>query len=125
MVVITGASSGIGEALAHEFYKQGCKVVLCARRREELERVKLDLLKKHPTVPTYPPVVVVADLSDLDSLEGVVNQIIDITGHIDFLINNGGISNRGSVIDTNNDVFFRVMTVNYFGAVALTKGKEI
>ncbi|KAF2880702.1 hypothetical protein ILUMI_25473 [Ignelater luminosus] len=121
VVVITGASSGIGEALAHEFYKQGCKVVLCARRQEELERVKLDLLQKHPTVPTYPPVVVPTDLSDINSLEGIVNQIIDITGHIDFLINNGGISNRGSVIDTNNDVFIRIMTVNYFGAVALTK----
>lgn len=46
-MVITGASSGIGEALAHVFYEYGCKVVLAARRRNELERVKADLLAKN------------------------------------------------------------------------------
>lgn len=47
MVVITGASSGIGEALAHAFYEQGSKVVLAARRKPELERVKQDLKSKN------------------------------------------------------------------------------
>lgn len=47
MVVITGASSGLGEALAHTFYKNGCKVVLTARRKDELERVRKDLLETH------------------------------------------------------------------------------
>lgn len=47
VVVITGASSGLGEALAHNFYVAGCKVVLAARRREELERVRTDLLEIH------------------------------------------------------------------------------
>lgn len=47
MVVITGASSGLGEALAHSFYRAGCKVVLAARREEELERVRTDLLETH------------------------------------------------------------------------------
>lgn len=48
MVIITGASSGLGEALAHTFYMAGCKVILCARRQEELERVRKDLLECHP-----------------------------------------------------------------------------
>lgn len=47
VVVITGASSGLGEALAHTFYVAGCKVVLAARRKEELERVRKDLLELH------------------------------------------------------------------------------
>lgn len=47
MVVITGASSGLGEALAHTFYRSGCKVVLAARRKEELDRVRTDLLEMH------------------------------------------------------------------------------
>lgn len=47
VVLITGASSGLGEALAHTFYVAGCKVVLCARRQEELERVRKDLLHLH------------------------------------------------------------------------------
>lgn len=44
---ITGASSGLGEALAHAFYEQGCRVILAARRKEELERVKQELMKSH------------------------------------------------------------------------------
>lgn len=47
VVLITGASSGLGEALAHTFYVAGCKVVLAARRHEELERVRKDLLQLH------------------------------------------------------------------------------
>jgi dehydrogenase/reductase SDR family member 7B len=47
VVVITGASSGLGEALAHTFYIAGCKVVLCARQQNELERVRKDLLQQH------------------------------------------------------------------------------
>ena len=47
MVVITGASSGLGESMAHAFYLAGCKVVLAARREEELERVRKDLLETH------------------------------------------------------------------------------
>lgn len=47
MVLVTGASSGLGEALAHCFYERGCKVILAARRVDELERVKYDLLHKN------------------------------------------------------------------------------
>lgn len=47
MVLITGASSGLGEALAHAFYSAGCRVILAARRKNELERVKKDLLESH------------------------------------------------------------------------------
>lgn len=52
-MIITGASSGLGEALAHTFYMAGCKVVLCARRKEELERVRKDLLECHPVSLYY------------------------------------------------------------------------
>jgi dehydrogenase/reductase SDR family protein 7B len=45
--MITGASSGLGESLAHSFYKAGCRIILAARRKEELERVRSDLLTKH------------------------------------------------------------------------------
>ncbi|XP_044268371.1 dehydrogenase/reductase SDR family protein 7-like isoform X2 [Tribolium madens] len=121
VVVITGASSGLGEALAHEFYKQGCQVVLCARRRQELERVRSDLLRTHPTVPTIPPIIQPLDLSDINSLPSHVEKILAITGRIDILINNGGVSHRGSVITTQPDVDIKIMLVNYFGAVALTK----
>lgn len=122
VVVITGASSGLGEAIAHEFYRRGCLVVLCARRKDELDRVRTDLLHSHCNVHTHSPIVMPLDLSDLDSLPQVIQNVTTITGHIDILINNGGISNRGTVLDKNISVDLKVMQVNYFGTVALTKG---
>lgn len=62
------------------------------------------------------------DLSDLKTVPEHVNQIIDIFGHVDILINNGGISVRCDVVSSNVDVDFRVMLVNYFGSVAMIKG---
>lgn len=121
VVMITGASSGLGESLAHSFYKAGCRVILSARRQNELERVRNDLLAMHVTVPTYPPVILPLDLSDLNSLPERITQALAIFGHIDILIHNGGISNRGDVLSTNVDVAIKVMVVNYFGQMALTK----
>ncbi|XP_044750203.1 dehydrogenase/reductase SDR family protein 7-like [Coccinella septempunctata] len=121
VVVITGASSGLGEALAHQFYKEGCIVVLCARRRQELDRVKNDLVSLPCSTPNHTPIIVPLDLSDINSLPGVVDKILSITKKIDILVNNGGISHRGSVLDTKLEVDMKIMTVNYFGSVALTK----
>ncbi|XP_060518877.1 dehydrogenase/reductase SDR family protein 7-like isoform X2 [Cylas formicarius] len=121
VVVITGASSGLGEALAHEFYKHGCLVVLCARRRQELERVREDLLHTHSNMTTYPPVIMPLDLGDIRELPRHVEKILAITGKIDILVNNGGCSSRGSVLDTSIEVDEKIMLVNYFGTVAMTK----
>lgn len=63
------------------------------------------------------------DLADLNSLPEKIDQIIKIFGHIDILINNGGVSVRADVISTAMDVDIKVMLVNYFGTVAMTKGK--
>lgn len=121
VVVITGASSGLGEALAHTFYMAGCKVVLCARRQEELERVRKDLLECHPRVPTHPPVVLPLDLSDLNSIPEKIKQVLEIFDHVDILINNGGISVRSDIVSSSVDIDIKVMLVNYFGSVAMTK----
>ncbi|GJQ69692.1 hypothetical protein Trydic_g22264 [Trypoxylus dichotomus] len=102
VVVITGASSGLGEALAHEFYKRGCQLVLCS-------------------LPTHHPIIMPMDLSDINSLSNIVHDILELTGRIDILVNNGGISHRGSVLETKPDVDIKIMLVNYFGAAALTK----
>ncbi len=64
------------------------------------------------------------DLSDLYSLPAKVDEILAIFGHIDILINNGGISVRADVVTTSMDVDIKVMLVNYFGSVAMTKGKS-
>ena len=63
------------------------------------------------------------DLSDLNTLPDRVRQALAIFGHIDILVNNGGVSNRGDVLSTDAEVFKRIMVVNYFGTMVLTKGQ--
>lgn len=121
VVVITGASSGLGEALAHVFYKVGCKLVLISRRKEELERVKNNLMRSYFTTPIYPPVILPIDITDITSLQIEVAKIIDIYEKIDILINNAGIAYRGEIINTNMDVNIKIMLTNYFAQIGLTK----
>ncbi|XP_054733490.1 dehydrogenase/reductase SDR family protein 7-like [Anastrepha obliqua] len=121
VVLITGASSGLGEALAHTFYKSGCKVILAARRVEELERVKRDLLALDASAVTYPPVVLPLDLAELKEIPDFGRNALSVYNKIDILINNGGISVRATAISSAVDVDLKVMVVNYFGSVALTK----
>lgn len=79
----------------------------------------------HSTVPTYPPIIVPLDLNELETIPNHVEKILGITGRIDILINNGGVSQRGSAISTSFDVDLRIMYINYLGTVALTKGKKL
>ncbi|KAH8267793.1 hypothetical protein KR026_006876 [Drosophila bipectinata] len=120
VVLITGASSGLGESLAHVFYRAGCKVILAARRTQELERVKKDLLALDVD-PAYPPTVLALDLAELNSIPEFVTRVLSVYNQVDILINNGGISVRADVASTAVDVDLKVMVVNYFGSVALTK----
>lgn len=124
VVVITGASSGIGEALAHQFYSAGCRVVLASRRVGELERVRSDLLRKtSDDIRFIRPDIVQLDLLELDKIPAKCAQILEQCKHVDILINNGGISLRSDVLSVTSDVDQRMMKINYLGAVALTKGK--
>ncbi|XP_051164996.1 dehydrogenase/reductase SDR family protein 7-like isoform X2 [Leptopilina boulardi] len=119
--MITGASSGLGEALAHVYYSCGCRLILISRRKEELQRVKDTLMNLHYTVPTHPPVILPFDLTEINSLNSEVDKVIKIHGTVDILINNAGISYRGEVENTNVDVYIKVMLINYFAQVAITK----
>ncbi|XP_026495096.1 dehydrogenase/reductase SDR family protein 7-like [Vanessa tameamea] len=121
VVVVTGASSGIGEALAHGLYENGCKVILASRRINELNRVKEDLLSKKNALTTEEPLAIELDLSNLNQLESFVNKVYEICGKIDILINNGGVSHRGSILHTKLDVDQKIMLTNYLGSVGITK----
>ncbi len=116
VVWITGASSGIGKELAKQCADLGARVVLSARRAEVLEAVRSELTggkNKHWVVPL--------DLEDADKLmESATAALADI-GSVDILVNNGGISQRGMFLETDFDVYKRLMNVNYLGTVALTK----
>ena len=117
VVWITGASSGIGEALAYEMAKHGTRLILSARRKEELERVKGNCIPAgQANIHVLP-----FDLTKTETLKLATEAAIQVFGHIDILVNNGGISQRSFAKDTLIDVDKRIMDVNYFGAVALTK----
>ncbi|XP_014240147.1 dehydrogenase/reductase SDR family protein 7-like [Cimex lectularius] len=120
VVLITGASSGLGEAIAQLFYLAGCKVILASRRVKELEKVKSKLMSLKPDA-VYIPKILQLDLLDVDSLSMKASEAESMFGQVDILVNNGGVSFRGDILNTSMDVHINVMTVNYFGPLALTK----
>lgn len=115
LVWITGASSGIGEALTYAFAQAGARLILSARNRETLERVKAAC--PYPDRVTVVPL----DLAAYETIPDVAGRIEQELGSIDYLINNGGISQRSLVLDTQMVVYRKLMDVNYFGSIALTK----
>ena len=115
VVWITGASSGIGEALAQVFANLGAKVVLSARRGEELERVRQQL--NHPENH----LCVAFDVTQADQAQHAVEQVIEKFQRIDYLINNAGLSQRALIADTTIDTERRIMEIDYFAQINLTK----
>lgn len=116
VIWITGASSGIGEALAMQLSQWNTRLILSARRRDELERVKIGLNKKNEDVLILP-----LDLSDPSSLEVKAGEALTFFGRIDILINNGGISQRALALETAIMTDRQIMEINYFSGVILTK----
>lgn len=117
VIWLTGATSGIGEALTYELAKKGARLIISARRKEELEKVKGNCESKvQPNIRILP-----LDLSASSTLQLSVEAAVQTFGHVDILINNGGVSQRSFAKDTTLEVDRRLMEVNYFGAVALTK----
>lgn len=115
VVWITGASSGIGKALAITLSKKDCKLILSSRREAELLEVKNQCLNaEHVEVLTL-------DLADYKSMKPIVDTAISLFGKVDILINNGGISQRSPIIDTSIEVDKKLMDIDYLGTVALSK----
>jgi NAD(P)-dependent dehydrogenase (short-subunit alcohol dehydrogenase family) len=118
-VLVTGASSGIGEATALAVAARGAHLVLVARREPELDRVRAAIEAAGGSATSY-----VADLSDGDAIEALVGRVLAEVGTVDYLVNNAGRSIRRS-LDLSYDRFHdveRTMAVNFFGPVRLTMG---
>jgi dehydrogenase/reductase SDR family member 7B len=116
VVWITGASSGIGEALAKEIARRGNTVVISARREDELNRVAQEIEKEGGKAD-----VLTLDLTKAEEFPSKIEYIIAKHKTIDVLVNNGGISQRSFARDTPIDVDRKMFEINFFGAVALTK----
>ena len=115
VVWVTGASSGIGEALVRELSRLGAIIILSARSADKLQRVRQEC--EEPSRHE----VLTLDLSDVDSLTEKADEAFSFYGRIDVLINNGGVSQRSLALDTSVEVDRTLMETNYLGPVALTK----
>jgi dehydrogenase/reductase SDR family protein 7B len=115
VVWITGASSGIGEALVYNYSAQGARLIISSRNRDELFRVKMQC--KNPANVH----VLSLDLENTDELTQKAADAIKIFGRIDLLINSGGISQRAFALETTLETEERIMRVNFWGTVALSK----
>jgi dehydrogenase/reductase SDR family protein 7B len=114
VVWITGASSGIGEALAREYNARGAFVVLSARREVVLSKVKSEL--KYPEHAMVLPL----DITLFDTIDEKVAKVMAQCGKIDVLINNAGIDYKDWVRNTPLSIYQKVLEVNFFGNIAIT-----
>ncbi len=114
VVWITGASAGIGEALAQRIAREGALLALSARRQDELERVKAAL--PQGTRAT----IILGDVTDFAAIPAWIAQIESELGPIDVLVNNAGVSQRSLARDTKMETYRYLMEVDFFAPVALT-----
>ncbi len=115
-VWITGASSGIGKAFAKAYFKEGANLILSSRRTEALEEVKAEIDPSSDRIQILP-----LDLAQSNTFASKTKEALALFGNIDVLINNGGISQRSIFEETDLDTIRKLMEVNFFGSVGLTR----
>lgn len=116
VVIITGASSGIGKALVYEFAKRGAKIVMGARNTDELKKIEDDLKSRGTDI-----ISVQTDVTNESDCKALAEKAHAHFGRIDVLVNNAGISMRALFEDLELDVIRRLMDVNFWGTVYCTK----
>ena len=107
-VIVTGASAGIGEALARAFVTAGANVVLASRNVEALNSLANELGKEQT-------LVVPTDVTQRDQVEALVNRTVERFGRLDVLVNNAGVGLMSSVADLDPDEFQQLFQVNLMG----------
>lgn len=112
-VLITGGSKGIGKAIAKAFVLEGANVTITARGREALEKAKTEL---GGNISIFQ-----ADITAAEEREKLIQSFVEQNGTIDVLINNAGGSNGGKAAETEMELFYQAMELNYFSAVHLSK----
>jgi short-subunit dehydrogenase len=114
---ITGASSGIGKALAFEYAKNGFSLVLAARNEAKLQEIKSEIEAKHQSEVLIVP----TDVSKEDDCKAFIEKGVGKFGRVDVLVNNAGISMRATLEELDLEVLRKVMDVNFWGTVYCTK----
>ncbi|CAG10550.1 unnamed protein product [Tetraodon nigroviridis] len=120
VVWVTGASSGLGEELAYQLATCGCRLILSARREDELNRVKRNCLERSD-LQDENILVLKLDLLERWTHEEKTRTAIEHFGRIDILVNNSGRSQRSLFTDTSLEVYQALMELNFLGTVSITK----
>lgn len=113
-VIITGGSSGIGQALAKSLAQQGANLTLIARDRQKLEQTQQEILQLTPKQQVY---LATADVAQQPAIEGAIQQAIAQLGRPALLITSAGIAHPGHFAELTPEIFERTMAVNYFGTL--------
>ncbi len=116
IVWITGGSSGIGEALVKDLARLGAKVILSSNEPDQLERVVMETGKTKYELKILP-----FDLSDPTEVEKAAGKVLAEYGHVDVFFSNGGISTRTKALETSISTDRKVMEINYFSGVIISK----
>lgn len=112
VVLITGGSRGLGLALAHQFAREGCRIAICARDADELERAKEDLINSGARVMT-----VVCDVTRRTDVEQMIADVQARFGKIDILVNNAGVIKVGPLESMTIEDFEDAMNIIFWGTV--------
>jgi len=115
IVLITGASSGIGKQLAIDLAKRGAVVIGCGRSIERLKDVLKEVRQSSPT-----SLMIGCDVGDPEQVHGMIEKILSDYGRVDILINNAGVGMRKPFYETDVATVEEIMRINYFGAVYCT-----
>jgi short-subunit dehydrogenase len=118
VTLITGASSGIGKALAFRYAQAGAQLVLGARNLAQLEQIQKQIQAQHPRVQV---VVQTCDVTQPQHCQALVHTALQQFGRLDVLINNAGISMRAPLLEVETQVLQNVMDVNFWGTVHCTQ----
>lgn len=120
VVLITGSSRGIGNAIAREFVREKARVVVCGSRLESATKA-IEEIKKDFNVDDDHLLPVGLNVKDTEDMKRVVSEVINKWGRIDVLINNAGITSNVSLLDSTDEEFREMFDINFFGVVSLTR----
>ncbi|XP_044528315.1 dehydrogenase/reductase SDR family member 7C [Gracilinanus agilis] len=121
VVVITDAISGLGKECSRLFHAGGARLVLCGKNWEKLEILYDALISVADPSKTFTPKLVLLDLSDISCVQDVAKEILDCYGCVDILINNASMKLKGPAQNISLELDKKIMDVNYFGPITLTK----
>ena len=117
VVIITGATSGIGQAVAHQLAQEGCKLVLAARRQDRLQALAQELEEQWGTEV----LVQVTDMSQPQAIESLVRATLESFGRIDILFSNAGYGDFQAFSDNQPQQVVDMFQVNVFGMMYLSQ----